>query len=34
VTIRYDTDGRGQLIVDFVDLEILEGVLERIGYQS
>ena len=34
VTIRYGTDGRGQLIFDFVDLEILEGVLERIGYQS
>ena len=34
VTIRYGADGRGQLIVDFADLEILEGVLERLGYPS
>jgi ParB family chromosome partitioning protein len=31
VTIRYGADGRGRLIVEFADLEILEGVLERIG---
>lgn len=31
VTISYGADGRGQLVVDFDDLEILEGVLERMG---
>jgi len=34
VTIDYGGDGRGRLIVEFADLEILEGVLERIGYRS
>ena len=34
VTIRHDTDGRGQLVVDFDDLEILDGVLERMGVRS
>ncbi|MDG4597447.1 MAG: ParB/RepB/Spo0J family partition protein [Candidatus Contendobacter sp.] len=33
VTIRHGADGRGQLIVDFANLEILEGMLERIGYR-
>jgi ParB family chromosome partitioning protein len=33
VTIRYGDGGQGQLIVDFADLEILEGVLERLGYR-
>ena len=33
VTLDYGADGRGRLIVEFADLEILEGVLERIGYQ-
>jgi len=33
VTIDYGRDGRGRLIVEFADLEILEGVLERLGYQ-
>jgi hypothetical protein len=32
--IGYDEDGRGQLVIDFADLEILEGVLERLGYQK
>lgn len=31
VTIGYGADGRGQLVVDFDDLEILDGVLERMG---
>ena len=31
VTVDYGADGRGRLIVEFADLEILEGVLERIG---
>ena len=31
VTIRYGDGGQGQLVVDFANLEILEGVLERIG---
>ena len=33
VTIDCGADGQGRLIVEFADLEILEGVLERIGYQ-
>ena len=33
VTIDCGPDGRGRLIVEFADLEILEGVLERLGYQ-
>ena len=31
VTVNYDADGRGQLVVDFANLEILDGVLERLG---
>ena len=31
VTIDYGADGRGQLIVEFADPEILEGILERLG---
>lgn len=34
VTVTYGADGRGQLIVEFADLEILEGVLERMGVRS
>ena len=34
VTIRYGDGGQGQLIVEFANLEILEGVLERIGVRS
>lgn len=34
VTIGYSENGPGQLIIDFANLEILEGVLERIGYRS
>ena len=34
VTLDYGADGRGRLIVEFADLEILEGVLERLGYRS
>lgn len=33
VTIDYGADGRGRLIVEFADLEILDGVLERLGYR-
>ena len=33
VTIRHGAAGRGQLIVEFANLEILEGVLERLGYR-
>ena len=33
VTLAYE-GGRGQLVIDFVNLEILEGVLEKIGYRS
>ena len=33
VTLDYGADGRGRLIIEFADLEILEGVLERIGYR-
>ena len=32
VKIDCDTDGQGHLVVTFANLEILEGVLERIGY--
>ena len=34
VTIDYGEVGRGHLIIDFASLEILEGVLERMGYGS
>ena len=34
VTLDYGADGRGRLIVEFANLEILEGVLERLGYRS
>lgn len=34
VTLTYGADGRGQLIVEFANLEILQGVLERLGYRS
>jgi len=34
VTIRYEDGGQGQLAIDFANLEILEGVLERIGVRS
>ena len=33
VTIDCGGDGQGRLVIEFADLEILEGVLERIGYQ-
>lgn len=32
VTLAYEGDGHGQLIIDFDALEILDGVLERLGY--
>jgi len=32
VTLAYGEHGRGQLIIDFDTLEILDGVLERLGY--
>ncbi|HYQ91935.1 MAG TPA: ParB/RepB/Spo0J family partition protein [Candidatus Competibacteraceae bacterium] len=32
VTLSYDTNGRGQLSIAFDNLEILEGILERLGY--
>ena len=34
VTIRYGDGGQGQRAIDFANLEILEGVLERLGYRS
>ena len=34
VTVTCGADGQGQLIVEFADLEILEGVLERMGVRS
>jgi ParB family chromosome partitioning protein len=34
VTIRYGDGGQGQLAIDFANLEILEGVLERFGVRS
>lgn len=34
VTISHDESGRGHLVVDFASLEILEGVLEQMGYGS
>lgn len=34
VTLDYGADGRGRLIVEFANLEILDGVLERLGYRS
>ena len=34
VTVTCSANGRGQLIVEFANLEILEGVLERIGVRS
>ena len=33
VIIDCGADGRGRLIVEFADLEILQGVLERLGYR-
>lgn len=33
VTVTFSADGQGQLIVDFANLEILDGVLERLGYK-
>ncbi|MCP5197430.1 MAG: hypothetical protein H6974_11705 [Gammaproteobacteria bacterium] len=32
VTLAYAEHGRGQLIIDFDTLDILDGVLERLGY--
>jgi ParB family chromosome partitioning protein len=32
VTLSYDVTGRGQLSIAFDNLEILEGILERLGY--
>jgi len=34
VTLIYGEQGRGQLVIDFDTLEILEGVLEQLGYTS
>ncbi|MFZ1493356.1 MAG: ParB N-terminal domain-containing protein [Candidatus Competibacter denitrificans] len=33
VAVRYDASGGGQLVIDFADLDVLEGVLERLGYR-
>lgn len=30
--LRCDPAGRGQLVIDFANLDILDGVLERLGY--
>lgn len=32
VTIAYGSDGQGRLVVEFANLEILEGVLECMGH--
>jgi len=32
VTVNYAEGGRGQLVIDFDDLEIFDGVLARMGY--
>ena len=34
VTVNCDGDDRGRLVVEFTNLEILKGVLERIGVRS
>jgi ParB family chromosome partitioning protein len=34
VAIRYPASGTGQLVIDFATLEILEGILERLGYKA
>lgn len=32
VTLRYPSAGSGQLVIEFADLDILDGVLERLGW--
>ncbi|MBK8168655.1 MAG: ParB N-terminal domain-containing protein [bacterium] len=32
VTLRYPSAGAGQLVIEFADLDILDGVLERLGW--
>lgn len=34
VTIAYDAQGRGQLVVEFASLDILQGILDRFGYEA
>lgn len=34
VVVRCEVSGRGQLVINFAGLEILEGVLERLGYKA
>ncbi len=31
-TIRCDASGRGQVVIDIARLDVLDGVLERMGY--
>ena len=33
VTVTYGADGEGRLVIEFADLDILQGVLERLGYR-
>lgn len=34
VTVEYAKDGAGRLILDFADLDIPDGLLERFGYRD
>ena len=34
VHLRYDISGRGRLSIDFSDLDVMDGVLERLGYRA
>lgn len=34
VSVRYDSSGRGQVVIDFDTLDILDGILEKLGYIS
>jgi hypothetical protein len=34
VVIRYDSMGRGELMIMFDSLEILDGILEKMGYSA
>ncbi len=34
VAVQYAASSRGQLVVDFADLDIREGILEQLGYSS
>jgi hypothetical protein len=34
VSINYDQNGKGKLVVDFSNYEILQGVLSKMGYSE